>query len=88
MCACICVFRGDNKGTRQITCIVSLPDTGILPTAFNEILKLPNLPKSPSPHVYSSPSSVTAALCLYPADTHTTTYITCKNKNQVFIQIE
>ena len=25
---------------------------------------LPNLPKSPSPHVYSSPSSLTAALCL------------------------
>jgi hypothetical protein len=34
---------------------------------------LPNLPKSPSPQVYNSPSSVTAALCLYPADTQTTT---------------
>lgn len=34
---------------------------------------LPSLPKSPSPQVYNSPSSVTAALCRYPADTHTTT---------------
>lgn len=68
--------------------MVLLQDTELLPKASREILKLPNLPKSPSPHVYSSPSSVTAALCLYPADTHTTTYITGKNKNHIFIQIE
>lgn len=68
--------------------MVSLQDTGVLPEASREVLKLPNLPKSPSPHVYSSPSSVTAALCLYPADTHTTTYITGKNKNHILKQIE
>lgn len=83
-CAYISVFRGDNKKKRGKICIASLLGAGILPKALHGISELPNLPKSPSPHVYSSPSSVTAALCLYPADTHTTTYVTYKKKKKCF----
>lgn len=48
-----------------------------------KLFPLPSLPKSPSPHVYNSPSSVTAALCRYPADTHTTTCIACKGEREL-----